>query len=277
MASPTGWTWVSASSGSWWWTGKPGMLPIHGVAKWHVWATELNWAEEFTVNFKEVSQIIKSGFTQPVRSDRCVQSPFRAFQGRIYLPRVPICPTDQQPGDLSVRRAEVLAGAEHLASGSNGWRLRWHFPTIPQSLPGGWGQHTYFFVSVQVTGTVAASLSGSSRNSQKLSLKERKPRSYTQGPGGPPSRQATAACIGRAALTLTQLCGVRNAFTASWGNFGKRGRACHTSPNPALCHPTTNHQTWSWLSLGRERASSQVRVGHNLAIEQQQDLNIKLS
>ena len=25
MASPTWWTWVWASSGSWWWTGKPGM------------------------------------------------------------------------------------------------------------------------------------------------------------------------------------------------------------------------------------------------------------
>ena len=26
MASPTRWTWVWASSGSWWWTAKPGML-----------------------------------------------------------------------------------------------------------------------------------------------------------------------------------------------------------------------------------------------------------
>ena len=26
MASPTRWTWVWASSGSWWWTGRPGML-----------------------------------------------------------------------------------------------------------------------------------------------------------------------------------------------------------------------------------------------------------
>ena len=26
MASPTQWTWVWVSSGSWWWTGKPGML-----------------------------------------------------------------------------------------------------------------------------------------------------------------------------------------------------------------------------------------------------------
>ena len=26
MASPTQWTWIWASSGSWWWTGKPGVL-----------------------------------------------------------------------------------------------------------------------------------------------------------------------------------------------------------------------------------------------------------
>ena len=26
MASPTQWTWVWVSSGSWWWTGRPGML-----------------------------------------------------------------------------------------------------------------------------------------------------------------------------------------------------------------------------------------------------------
>ena len=26
MASPTGWTWVWVNSGSWWWTGRPGVL-----------------------------------------------------------------------------------------------------------------------------------------------------------------------------------------------------------------------------------------------------------
>ena len=30
MASPTRWPWVSASSGSWWWTGKPGVLQSTG-------------------------------------------------------------------------------------------------------------------------------------------------------------------------------------------------------------------------------------------------------
>ena len=39
-------TWVWVSSGSWWWTGKPGMLQSMG--SWrvqHDWAIELNWTD----------------------------------------------------------------------------------------------------------------------------------------------------------------------------------------------------------------------------------------
>ena len=44
MVSPTRWTWVWASSRSWWWTGKPGMLQTTGSQRiGHDWATELNW------------------------------------------------------------------------------------------------------------------------------------------------------------------------------------------------------------------------------------------
>ena len=46
MASPTWWTWVWVSSGSWWWTGKPGMLQAMGLQRvGHNWVTELNWTE----------------------------------------------------------------------------------------------------------------------------------------------------------------------------------------------------------------------------------------
>ena len=31
MTSPTRWTWVWVSSGSWWWTGRPGMLQSMGL------------------------------------------------------------------------------------------------------------------------------------------------------------------------------------------------------------------------------------------------------
>ena len=46
VASPTWWTWIWASSGSWWWTGRPGLLQFMGSQRVeHDWATELNWTE----------------------------------------------------------------------------------------------------------------------------------------------------------------------------------------------------------------------------------------
>ena len=42
MASPTWWTWVWVNSGSWWWTGRPGVLQFMGSKRvGHDWATEL--------------------------------------------------------------------------------------------------------------------------------------------------------------------------------------------------------------------------------------------
>ena len=44
MASPTQWTWVWASFGSWWWTGKPDLLQSMGHKEWD--RTEwLNWKQ----------------------------------------------------------------------------------------------------------------------------------------------------------------------------------------------------------------------------------------
>ena len=46
MASPTRWTYVWANSGSWWWTGRPGVLRLMGLQRVeHNWVTELNWTE----------------------------------------------------------------------------------------------------------------------------------------------------------------------------------------------------------------------------------------
>ena len=40
------WTWVWVNSGSWWWTGRPGVLRFMGLQiVRHDWATELNWTE----------------------------------------------------------------------------------------------------------------------------------------------------------------------------------------------------------------------------------------
>ena len=46
MASSTQWRWVWVDSGSWWWTGRPGMLRFMGLQRVrHEWETELNWTE----------------------------------------------------------------------------------------------------------------------------------------------------------------------------------------------------------------------------------------
>ena len=50
MASPTQWTWVWVDSGSWWWTGRPGMLRFMGSQRvGHNWVTELNWMLNFAI------------------------------------------------------------------------------------------------------------------------------------------------------------------------------------------------------------------------------------
>ena len=47
MASPTSGTWIWASSGSWWWTGRPDVLQSMGSQRVrHDWETELNWTED---------------------------------------------------------------------------------------------------------------------------------------------------------------------------------------------------------------------------------------
>ena len=51
MASPTRWAWVSVNSGSWWWTGRPGVLWFMGLQRvGHDWATELNWLNSNSVH-----------------------------------------------------------------------------------------------------------------------------------------------------------------------------------------------------------------------------------
>ena len=60
----TWWAWVSVSSESWWWTGKPGVLQSMGLQRVRQdWATELNWA------FKGLWNIIeRSKMSEPISS-----------------------------------------------------------------------------------------------------------------------------------------------------------------------------------------------------------------
>ena len=55
MASQTRWTWVWVSSGSWWWTGKSGVLQSMGSQRvGHEWATELiTWISNYSKILKQ--------------------------------------------------------------------------------------------------------------------------------------------------------------------------------------------------------------------------------
>ena len=58
MASPTRWTWVWVNSGSWWWTGRPGMLWFMGSQRvGHDWATKLNWKLRWKFIFQIASAL----------------------------------------------------------------------------------------------------------------------------------------------------------------------------------------------------------------------------
>ena len=53
MASLTWWTWVWVNSGSWWWTGRPGVLRFMGWQRvGHDWATDLIWSDAIIKTFK---------------------------------------------------------------------------------------------------------------------------------------------------------------------------------------------------------------------------------
>ena len=66
MASPTRWTWVWVNSGSWWWTGRPGVLwfmASQSRTRLSDW-TELNWISTiiYHLNFKIQLTLEQHGF-----------------------------------------------------------------------------------------------------------------------------------------------------------------------------------------------------------------------
>ena len=61
MASLTRWTWVWVNSGSWWWTGRPGMLWFMGSQRvGHDWATDLIWIETLDFIWERLMFIMMS-------------------------------------------------------------------------------------------------------------------------------------------------------------------------------------------------------------------------
>ena len=66
MSSLTQWTWVWVNSGSWWWTGRPGMLQSMGWQRVrHAWVTELNWWE-IIISFLNMRELYLFNFSLQV-------------------------------------------------------------------------------------------------------------------------------------------------------------------------------------------------------------------
>ena len=62
MASLTWWTWIWVNSGSWWWTGRPGVLQfMRSQRVRHDWAAELNWTEKQAFSLSRRRNSISKG------------------------------------------------------------------------------------------------------------------------------------------------------------------------------------------------------------------------
>ena len=70
----TQWTWVWVNVGSWWWTGRPGVLRFMGSQRiGHDWANELNWtARKSSLSLVKIMiSICYSSFISPFGGIKC--------------------------------------------------------------------------------------------------------------------------------------------------------------------------------------------------------------
>ena len=67
MTSLTQWTWIWVDSGSWWWTGRPGVLRFMGSQRvGHDWVTELNYSSlQFFCKEKDLQKNYKNNTNIP--------------------------------------------------------------------------------------------------------------------------------------------------------------------------------------------------------------------
>ena len=66
MTSPTQWTCIWVNSGSWWWTGRPGMVRFMGWQRVRPdWVTGLNWTEyKDRILYKKLSRVFAAWLEQ---------------------------------------------------------------------------------------------------------------------------------------------------------------------------------------------------------------------
>ena len=91
MASPTRWTWVWASSGSWWWTGKSDLLESMGSQRVRLdWVTELSvkdyWVLEFNLVLRVIFKVFLKNSTQGSSLSLRAGSPFSFLSSESHHP-----------------------------------------------------------------------------------------------------------------------------------------------------------------------------------------------
>ena len=93
MATPTQWTWVWVDSGSWWWTGRPGMLRfMESQRVRHNWAAELNWSKYQSLSWV---QLFETPWTTAYQAPLSMRFSMR-FSRQGYWSESPF----PSPGDL---------------------------------------------------------------------------------------------------------------------------------------------------------------------------------
>ena len=130
MASLTQWTWVWVNSGSWWWTGRPGVLQsMESQRVGHYWATELTevlkkhknsftlrWSSPFKIYVLPLSffliliieKLRCSEKEKPIQRPLCES--VADSKHRIWLDLELTCASSQTPGWLSQLRMKATAG-----------------------------------------------------------------------------------------------------------------------------------------------------------------------
>ena len=119
MASLTQWTWVWVNPGSWWWTGRPGVLRLMGSQRVrHDWATEMNWAsqlEKFLKPFIGLCNLCTCMYKLLPAPAPTLHPPTRfLFRGLLCLVSVRDCLILQQFPELSF----VLIGPQAFKNGA---------------------------------------------------------------------------------------------------------------------------------------------------------------
>ena len=86
MASLTRWMWVWVNSGSWWWTGRPGVLRFMGSQRvGHDWVTDLIWTVFLLAFLRILSLYINSIVTSAIHECFTFSFPIRCLL--FFLPK----------------------------------------------------------------------------------------------------------------------------------------------------------------------------------------------